>query len=208
LWLFYGQIIDLSLAGKFDDYYKNIIVVIQNFLSRGGEQIVNVNFGNVTGIDKLLQLATQIRDCEKADDIDKICYLMILNSLMEFVKGLESILGTMMDMIFQSYNTARCSELKSMVMQTFALMLHYNSAATIENLEQKGITTTIFQGLIHDSNNLVHKEFEIKRILLGFSTLFSSNIAQMPQSVTSWINDMTTTAANLAIKSRLLKLKE
>jgi len=50
----------------------------------------------------LLELATYMREHTK--NVDKSNYMMLIVTMMEFVKGLESILPQVFDMIFDTYN--------------------------------------------------------------------------------------------------------
>lgn len=70
---------------------------------------------------------------------------MLLSTMLEFVKGLEVILPQVFDMIFDTYNKESMPEVRSVVMQTFAVCLYYNAEESIKVLEQKGITAQIMQ---------------------------------------------------------------
>lgn len=44
-------------TSKMNDYFHNIVVVIQNYLARGGDQIMNVNFEGKNCVNMLLEFA-------------------------------------------------------------------------------------------------------------------------------------------------------
>ena len=107
-----------SLKGDFNDYFMNVVVVMQNYLSRGGDQIMQIDFNGKNGVNLLLDYALYVRNYtqQEKDDLGAANYLSILMTMMEFVTGMEGILPQIMDMIFETYQQVKCKEIKCTVM--------------------------------------------------------------------------------------------
>lgn len=68
MWQFYNHILVKALKGEFNENFMNVVVVMQNFLSRGGDQIMQIDFNGKNGVNLLLDYALYIRAYTKQED--------------------------------------------------------------------------------------------------------------------------------------------
>lgn len=60
MWILFNLVVQKMKSGDLNEYIQNTTVVLQNYLSRGGDQIVNIQFEGKNCINILLELAFHI----------------------------------------------------------------------------------------------------------------------------------------------------
>jgi len=169
MWHLFNGLLQLCANGSMDHYFHNVVVVMQNYLARAQDTILLVNFEGKNCVNMLLEFASYVKG--KALDLGQAVYLMLLSTLLEFVKGLEVALPQIFDMIFDTYNKEKMPEVHAIVMQTFAVALYYNAAETCKVLEEKRITSQILQTFLQDCLNKMHQDYEVKKAVVGLCAL-------------------------------------
>lgn len=154
----------------------------------------------------MLEFAEHIRVNEE-DSIIKSQYMVLLIAMFEFVEGLESIFPQVFQMIFDTYDKDKTNVLKPIVMQTFAIMLYYNTEECIKALEQQGQLENFMRAFLQDASQM-KQDYEIKRCLIGISQLLQTDFSKLPQTVHALMNQISQVAAILAIRSMEVAQKE
>lgn len=148
MWNFYQLIINLIVKDKgiLDEFISLACVCLINFMSRSPDQFRSATFeGQGSCLEMLFRLISRIFQIAKAkeDEIEAICSITLVISLLENVPGIEATLPDIVNSFVSELSTAKTPEYKSMLMQGLSMCFWYNAPATLSSLEAMGATTGI-----------------------------------------------------------------
>ena len=118
----------------------------------------------------------------KEDEIEAMCAVTLLIALLENVSGIESSLHNIVEYLIRELQQAKTPDYKIMVSQGICMALWYNTTQTLISLEQMGMTTN-WINLVFSQLDTIKQDFEIKRFIIGLSSLIQKDHSELPPSV-------------------------
>lgn len=145
MWNFYLVIIDLIVNNKgvLDEFIHAASVPLINFMSKDPEQFRNAKFdGHGSCMDMMFNLIGRIFEISriKEDEIEAMCAVTLIISLLENVQGIESSLHNILEFLIKELTDAKTPEYKCMISQGICMALYYSTYHTLMSLEQMGCT--------------------------------------------------------------------
>lgn len=127
---------------------------------------------------------------------------MLENLKGQIDEGMGSLLDLILPDLIQQLGTKKqVPNFVSMLLQTISICFWYNSALTFNILEQKNATVQVFQLWLGFMSKF-KKDFELRRVIFGLTSILVTSPAQMPPIVSSRLADITVQLATLTLKSR------
>jgi hypothetical protein len=117
----------------------------------------------------------------KQDEIEAICAVTLIIQMLESLQGIESSLHNIIQYLVSELSQAETPDYKCMLAQGLCMCLWYNTQHTVMSLETLGCTASFFQLLGSLVQTQVKQDFEIKRFVLGLTSLVQ--FPELPQSV-------------------------
>jgi hypothetical protein len=120
MWQFYQIIINLIVndRGILDEFLPQAAVPLINFMSKNPEQFRTATFeGQGTCLDMMFALIAKIFEVAriKEDEIEAMCAITLIMSLLENIQGIESSLPNIIDFFVKELYQAKTPEYKSML---------------------------------------------------------------------------------------------
>ncbi len=81
---------------------------------------------------------------EKQDEIEAICAVTLIVQMLESLQGIEGSLHNIIEYMVKELSVAETPDYKCMLVQGLSMCLWYNTAQTLQSLEQLGCTQNLF----------------------------------------------------------------
>lgn len=187
MWKFYQMIINLILndTGILDGFLPQASVPLINFMSKNPDQFRTANFeGQGTCLDMIFSLVAKIfnNSREKEDEIEAMCAITLVISLLENITGIESSLPNIIEFFVKELGQAKTPEYKCMLSQGICMALWYSTDVTLQSLEAMNSTEQALELMFAQVQSL-KQDFELKRFCIGFTQLISRDPTTLPVSV-------------------------
>jgi len=113
---------------------------------------------------------------ELQDEIHSMCAVTLIMSILEHLgEGISGQINTINHFYLQELGRAQTNNYKNMIIQGIMMNFWYDQAETIKSLQALGQTDNVLSFILQNVS-LMDKDFEIKRLVIGLSTiLFSPN---------------------------------
>ena len=136
-----------------------------------------------------------------------MCAITLIMALLEHLgDGLQQHLPTICSFYLQEMAVAETKEYKNMIIQGLMMNFWYDQATTIQSLQAHGALDNVFAFILSNVEGM-DKDFEVKRLLIGLSTLtLSATSSELDPSVQARFPDCT--KAILFLCERSLQLRE
>ena len=118
----------------------------------------------------------------KSDEVEAMCAVSLLMHLLENVKGIDNQLSNIVHFFMQELSVSRTPEYKAMLSQGLAMCFWYAPQAAVQVLEGMNATGNVLSMMFSQLQQLQH-DFEIKRFIVGLTSLITADPQQIPQSV-------------------------
>jgi hypothetical protein len=125
--------------GILDEFLPQAAVPLINYMSKNPEAFRNATFdGQGTCLDMMFNLIAKIftNAREKEEEIEAMCAITLVNSLLENIPGIEGSIKNIIDFFVRELGQALTPEYKLMLSQGICMSFWYNADATILALEQ------------------------------------------------------------------------
>lgn len=128
--------------------------------------------------------------------------------MLESLQGIEGSLHNIIEYMVKELSVAETPDYKCMLVQGLSMCLWYNTAQTLQSLEQLGCTQNLF-ALIFNlvETNTVKQDFEIKRLVLGLSSVIQRDPTEIPQSVQALLQNVMKVLVYLCQRSIIVRSK-
>ena len=167
--------------------------------------------GQGTPLDMIFKFITKIfsdgRELE--DEIHSMCAVTLIMALLEHLgEGLESQIHTINQFYLSELSEADTRNYKNMIIQGIMMNFWYNQSVTIQSLSSLNQLDQVFNFILNNINEMKN-DFEIKRIIIGLSTLtLSSNSHQLDNRVQARFQDFMKAILFLCQKSMQCREKK
>ena len=211
MWQFYMVIVDLVVGNKgvLDEFLPQAAVPLINFMNKSPNEFRAASFeGHGSCMDMMFALIGRIFEVARAKEceIEAMCAVTLLIALLENVQGIEGSLPNILEFLVRELQAAKTPEYKSMLSQGVCMALFYSAPHALAALEQMGVTSS-FLGLLFQQAETLKNDFEIKRFIIGLSTLMKLDQGTLPQSVQQQLPGLAKAAVFLCQKSIVLREK-
>lgn len=213
MWKFYQTIIDLYVndRGILDEYIQNASVPLINYMSKNPEEFRTASFDGLGScMDLMFTLIAKIfhNAREKEDEIEAICAVTLLISMLEHVQGIEpATLHSIVEFYVKELTLAETPEYKCMLIQGICMCLWYNTVQTLISLDQLGCTNQFFT-LVFNLVETLKQDFEIKRFIIGLSSLIQKDQSELSQSAQQHLSNVIKAVVFLCQKSIIVRTKQ
>lgn len=184
MWNYYLVIVDVIVNNKgiLDEFLHAASVPLINYMTKNPEQFRNATFeGHGSCMDMMFSLIGRIFEISrlKEDEIEAMCAVTLLISLLENVTGIESSLHNILEFLIKELQDAKTPEYKCMLSQGICMALWYSTPHTLMSLEQMQCTGNFIE-LVFSQIESLKLDFEIKRFILGLSSLVQRDQSELP----------------------------
>lgn len=140
MWNFYVVIIDLIVndKGVLEEFTHAASVPLINFMAKSPDQFRNASFdGHGSAMDMMFNLIGKIFEVSriKEDEIEAMCAVTLIMSLLENVNGIESSVHNIIQFLIKELNDAKTPDYKCMISQGICTSLYYYTNQTLMCLE-------------------------------------------------------------------------
>ena len=176
MWGIYQHIINLYIRdqGVIDLLIGQASVPLINFMVKAPEVFKTANFeGQGTPLNMMFAFIQKIfQDGHQlADEIHSMCAVTLIMAILEHLGGgIQDSLHQINHFYISEMKLAETSHYKNMLIQGIMMNLWYDQNTTISSLETHGSLDYVFSFIISNIEN-IKKDFEIKRVVIGLSTL-------------------------------------
>jgi len=150
------------------------------------QEFKTADFGGTTPLDMALAYVSKIFSDGKElnDEIHSMCAVPLIMALLEHLgDGLQEHLGTITGLYLDEMAVAETKEYKNMIIQGLMMNFWYDQPTTIQALQGRGALDNVFSFILSNVEGM-DKDFEVKRLLIGLSTLaLSVNSSELDPSV-------------------------
>ena len=189
MWGFFNHIIQLYVqgAGVIDDMVSQASVPLINFMVKSPESFFQANqmLNNQVPIDLMFGFVHHIFQVGKnlEDEITCMCAVTLLMAMLEHLgEGVHHHIPTINNIYIQQLSDADTKDYQNMIVQGLMMNFFTNQEMTVQSLESMGQLDNVFQKIVDSVNNM-DKDFEIKKLIVGLSTLaFTPTSNQTVQS--------------------------
>lgn len=178
-------------------------------MNKSPDEFRNANFeGHGSCMDMMFSLIARIFEISKIKDceMEAMCSVTLLIAMLENVSGIESSLHNILEYLVKELSQAKTPEYKCMISQGICMSLHYSTNHTLMSLEQMGCTSN-FVDLIFSQVESLKNDFEIKRFIIGLSTLMKMDQSELPLSIQNHLPGLIKAAVFLCQKSIVIREK-
>jgi len=133
---------------------------------------------------------------------------LIMALLEHLGEGLSDQIHTINNFYLTELTTATTSNYKNMIIQGLMMNISYDQNATIQSLSNHGALDQVFDFILQNIEGM-DKDFEIKRLVIGLSTLtLSEGSANLDQSLQNRFQGFMKAIVYLCRKSLELRQKQ
>jgi hypothetical protein len=160
-------------------------VPLINFMSKNPEQFKAATFdGQGSCLDMMFALIGKIFEVAriKEDEIESMCAVTLIISLLENVTGIESSIYNIIEFFVKELGCALTPEYKCMLSQGICMSLWYSAEATVQALEQMQATEKALEFMFSLLESL-KQDFELKRFAVGFTSLIVKDPSTLAPSI-------------------------
>lgn len=211
MWNFYVVIVDLVVGNKgvLDEFLPQASVPLINFMNKSPNDFRAAHFeGRGSCMDMMFALIGRIFEVAGAKEceIEAMCAVTLLIALLENVVGIEDSLPNILQFLVRELQAAKTPEYKCMLSQGVCMALFYSATHALAALEQMGVTGSFVELLFQQVEGLKN-DFEIKRFIIGISTLMKLDQGALPESVRQQLPGLAKAAVFLCQKSIVIREK-
>ena len=176
MWQFYAHIVDSYLQdrGVLEQLVSQAAVPLINFMVKAPQEFKTANFeGHGTPIDMMFRFIAKIfSDGRELDDeIHSMCAVTLIMAILEHLgDGLQQQLHTINQFYLEEMAAADTKNYKNMLVQGIMMNFWYDQSLTLQSLQATGSLDTVFAFILERAREM-DKDFEIKRLIIGLSTL-------------------------------------
>ena len=192
MWNFFTYITQSILADKgiFDQFIEQAFVVLINVMNKDPNAFVNQSILNsqnqqTSAVETVWNVAckTLQNAADKNDEIEALMVVTLLNSLLENIQGLQSVLPMIVDQYLEELSRAKTPDYTLMLIQGILMCIWYDFEITLRQLQERGSDSKFFDLFFQQvREDKIKEDFEVKRSILGLSALIVKS--EMPPSVT------------------------
>jgi hypothetical protein len=203
-------LLDQNSEGWAAEYINEMIPIFQNYIQKGRNVIFSVKdpyFGLsyiellFKSIDRVFQICFNGQS-----DVDMVIASILYVTVLEnYPKQVDDILTYILDKMITILPKAKSSMMRKMVIQIVGMALWYDPKLTLQFLDSKQATEYVFKGWIELLPEFT-VDFELRRILIGFSSLIRVNISELPTLVLNSLPQLLHEMINLT--SKILNQRE
>eukprot|EP00347_Sterkiella_histriomuscorum_P021385 403334157 len=210
MWKFYVHIIDLVVNNKavLDENIAAAAVPLMNYISKDPNQFLQANFDGHSALDMMFGFIGRVFEVAnlKEDEIEAMCAVTLLIALLENVSGIESSLHNIIEYLIRQLGDAKTPDYKCMISQGVCMALMYNTQMALVSLEQMGCTEN-WVNLIFSQLDGLKQDFEIKRFIIGLSSLIQRDMSELPPSIQNQLPGIIKALVFLCQKSIVIREK-
>eukprot|EP00826_Nyctotherus_ovalis_P005627 TRINITY_DN1127_c0_g1_i16.p1 TRINITY_DN1127_c0_g1~~TRINITY_DN1127_c0_g1_i16.p1 ORF type:complete len:481 (+),score=165.40 TRINITY_DN1127_c0_g1_i16:73-1515(+) len=188
---------------------KDLITSVQNLVTRDPEGFLSGSSANGTHVELMFTLINRIIEISKSreHEAESVLAIKLILSMLEALKGrLGLYFATIMRIILNELSMAKKSVYRKILIQAL-VMCYWNSLEnTLSILEAVG-TTEATLAMILDESETFTKNFEIRRLLYGLTTLIEESYI-LPLHIKNKLPDVYKTLASLAARQVEISDKE
>jgi hypothetical protein len=144
---------------------------------------------------------------EKEDEFEPMCAVTLVIQMLENVKGIESNLINIINFFITELAEAKSPDYKSLLSQGLCMCFWYSTPTTVSSLDSLQATSGCFQ-LFFSLLPKLNQDFEIKRFVVGFTSILQTDPSQVSQSIQTFYGDIAKAVVFLCQMSIDLKIKE
>ena len=176
MWGVYFHIVDLYLndKGVIDTLLSQASVPLINYMVKAPEVFKTQQFNNQgTPLDMLLNyIAKCFSDGDALEDenLTMTGISLIMACLEHLGQGMGQIIHQINGFYLQAMQNGQSRHLKNMLVQGVMMNLWYEQSTTIQSLKEHGAFEKVL-GYIFENLTEMDRDFEVKRLVLGLSSL-------------------------------------
>jgi hypothetical protein len=213
MWKFFFTIVDLYVndRGIIDEFMFQASVPLINYMQKNPEQFRNAVFeGLGSCMDMIFSLIgkifenSRLKECE----LEAICAVTLLIQMLESIQGIDSSLHNILEFFVRELGSAETPDYKCMLAQGICMCLWYNTSQTLMSLEQMGCTQSFLDLVFSLVQTQVKQDFEIKRFVIGLSSLIQKDPSELPHSVQNNQQNIMKALVFLCQKSIMVRQKQ
>lgn len=176
----------MSDKGIIDENISAASVCIINFMVKSPTEFIGANINGKSPLQMTLEMIQKIfnQGKELEDELTSMCAVTLIMALLENMgEAIQEHLHTINQMYITEAQTASTQDYKNMLIQGLMMNFWYNQQLTISSLASINQLDAVFQFILTNINNM-ENDFEIKRLIIGLTTLTLTPMsAQLDSSV-------------------------
>jgi importin-7 len=130
----------------------------------------------------------------------------LINHLLDNIQGIDSTLSGIIEMLVKELGRSNVPEYKRTLSSGICACLQYNTHQTLLTLEQLNLTEAWINLLFEQIQTVT--EDEIKRFVVGLSSLMQRDVSELPQSITNALPNLMKALVILCEKSINVRTKK
>ena len=212
MWKFYFTIVDLYVndRGLIDEFIAQASVPLINYMQKNPDQFRNAVFdGFGSCMDMMFNLIGKIfhNAREKECEIEAICAVTLIIQMLESLQGIEDSLHNIIEYLVKELMTAQTPDYKCMLAQGICMCLWYSTPHTLMALDKLGCTESFFGLVFSLAESTVKQDFEIKRFVIGLSSVVQRDPSELPPQVQQQIANIMKVIVFLCQRSIVVRAK-
>lgn len=194
MWNFYLLLVDACLNNKeqITEVIEAAIVVLINFISKNPDQFRDLNLnGYGTCLQMMMEVISKLLQSAKndQDEMKAMNPITLINSIVENVNGIDAFLPGIIQTLLGELSTANVPEYRCMLSQALCMCLWYNPASTLQSLDFSNACVP-FVELVFQQQQSLTEDFELKRFVLGLTSLVKMDVQQVPASLHPYLQNI------------------
>ncbi|EFJ12043.1 hypothetical protein SELMODRAFT_158348 [Selaginella moellendorffii] len=179
------------------DYFENILVPLDNYISRSTEHFLTCKSPDYQ--QSLFKALSMVMSDEKLDDSDIIAAPKLIESVLQNCKGrVDEWVEPYLKISLDRYGTTTKNGLKDLLIEVVANALYYNPALCLNVLQKLRLTTSVFQSwfqmlyAVKRSGLPAHfrREHDKKVCVLGLASVLSLPGSALPAELQSGLDQI------------------
>ncbi|KAJ7538458.1 hypothetical protein O6H91_11G048900 [Diphasiastrum complanatum] len=179
------------------DYFENILVPLDNYISRSTEHFLNCKDPNYQ--QSLFKMLSTVIGDERLYDSDIEPAPKLMEAVLQNCKGrVDQWVEPYLQITVNRLRRTKKHYLKDLLMEVVANSLYYNASFCLNVLQSLGVTADIFQTWFHmiyevkKSGKPLHfrREHDKKVCILGLASLLTVPIEVMPQEMQAGLDQV------------------
>lgn len=174
MWGLFNAIITSYMTdrGIIDENISAASVSIINFMAKAPEDFKSANINGKSPLQMVLEMIQRIfeQGKEMQDELTSMCAITLIMAMLEHITGVQEYMHTINQMYIHELSIAETGDYKNMIVQGIMMNFWYDQCYTIQSFNSLGQLDKVFEFIISNISNM-ENDFEIKRMIIGLSTL-------------------------------------
>jgi len=183
------------------DFIEDMVPPLDNYISRNTETFLSGPY-----LDMIVNMYKKLVGTHDSDERDAGQATELIESVLHNCRGrVDRVIPEVISVtVSRLANSCEEKEFKVLLIEVIANALYYNPGLTLQILEAQGLTTTVFSIWLQ-AIPLFKRQFDIKLIALGLSSVFELRLASLPPLIQHGAKQILEALVKLLKKSEELR---